>query len=105
MSKQICPYCNGDRIEKRFYPFIGKSIGRVNKCIRCNGNGKINFRFNTCDESIEWQKSHPSGLYGENRVWLGECYESLMLYLKSHETGISFDDSYDMKYSILRFDI
>jgi hypothetical protein len=69
MSKQICPYCKGSKIEERYYPFVGDSIGRVEKCVRCDGKGKINFRFDTIAEANDWQKEHPCGLYRENAVW------------------------------------
>lgn len=89
-----CLYCKGSKTEKS------------GKCSWCSGTGKMEFRFDTCKEVEEWQKEHPiKGLYGDNRLWLGCCREELEIYLESYDRAISWQDIYDDRHGILRFEI
>lgn len=106
MPLHTCLYCKGTKVGKEYDPHTGVPTGRITGCVWCNETGTQEFRFDTVAEMMEWQKTHPTGvLYRGNQLWLGCCREDLEIYLESHETGIDYEDIYDKRHGILRFEI
>ena len=113
MSEHDCLYCNGTKIGVECDQY-GTPTGKIGKCYSCSGTGKQSFRFDTNAEAEEWRKTHPVGIYGQNRLWLGCCYEGLKDYLQhfkdrdeytDSKSTLDFDDWLDVKYGIERFEI